>query len=217
MLWAVLQAVRTALLACSLCVGAAHAASATVGTWYEVDETNGAFSITYKSKLYHLTASPKTHLDDQVWFYNANLVPQDPASIKGDVERQYGLLSGSLVTVATCDTNSRTHCTGSSSIKNTAYTSTFSSAKAFDYLAVHLGRGELLFSWTVPTKTFTLTGLPTASISNYRAFLGPPPQVLATPLPGAALLFGSSLVAAAGIGWKRLRQKDRSASPSAAS
>src|SRR5205085_12558048 len=87
--------------------------------------------------------------------------------------------------------------------RNCTATSTFKAAEAFDYLAIHLGKGELVFNWSVATDTFTLSGLPTASISNYRAFLGP--QVLATPLPAAALLFASGLGALGVIGRRRNR------------
>src|SRR4051812_39622929 len=194
---------RCLLLATLAFTGLARAA--TVGTWYEINEVDGNFSLTYKSKTYDLNVSPATYLiDDQQWFYDANLTPQSPSAINTAVEQHYGLLSGSLQTVGYCDTGS---CSGGSVTNvnppNGTPTSTFKADQAFDYLAIHLGKGELVFNWSVATDTFTLAGLPTASISNYRAFLGP--QVLATPLPAAALLFASGLGALGVIGRRRNR------------
>lgn len=190
-------------------LGLAHAG--TVGTWYQIDEVDGDFTLTYKSKTYDLSVSPATYLvDDEQWFYNANLTPQSPGAINTAVENQYGLLAGSLTTVAYCDKSS---CSGASVSSGHAAdgtpTSKFTANQAFDYLAIHLGNGELFFHWSVPTDFFMMSGLPTSSISNYRAFLGP--QVLATPIPAAALLFASGLGALGLIGRRRTRVHDATA------
>jgi hypothetical protein len=197
---------RYLLLAAAAYAGLAQAS--TVGTWHEIDDVNGAFTLTYKSKTYHLSASPALYLDDDVWYYNANVTPQSPTAVKTVVENRYGLLAGSLSTVAYCDnvsTGSCTHASANNATANGVPTSTFTASTPFDYLAIHLGNAELLFHWSLATSTFTLAGMPTASISNYRAFLGP--QVLATPLPGAALLFASALGGAGFIARRRGKKK----------
>jgi hypothetical protein len=51
--------------------------------------------------------------------------------------------------------------------------------------------------------------MPTASISNYRAFVRP--QVLATPLPGAALLFASARGGAGFIARRRWEKQPSAA------
>lgn len=193
---------RCLLLAAAAFAGLAHAG--TVGTWYEIDDVHGAFNLTYKSKIYHLSASPSLYLDDDVWYYNANLTPQSPAAIETVVENRYGLLAGSLSTAAYCDNVSTGSCvkaTAKNTTPNGVPTSTFTATTPFDYLAIHLGNGELIFHWSLATSTFTLAGMPTSSISNYRAFAGP--QVLATPLPGAALLLASALGGAGFIARRR--------------
>jgi hypothetical protein len=200
---------RCLLLVAAAFSGLAHAG--TVGTWHDIDDVNGAFTLTYKSKTYHLSATPALYLDDEVWYYNANLTPQSPTAVKTAVENRYGLLAGSLSTVAYCDnvsTGSCVNATAKNAALNGVPTSTFTATTPFDYLAMHLGNAELLFHWSLGTNTFTLSGMPTGNISNYRAFLGP--QVLATPLPGAALLFASAL-GAAGFIARRRGNKQRSA------
>lgn len=184
----------------TLCIGVAHAG--TVGTWsneYDFQtDADGAFTITYKSKNYNLSISPYTTLDDQIWYYNANLTSQSSSSIGSSIERQYGLLSGSLASAGKCDASG---CTTGASMDPAASTgggtvSTFTSTSPFDYLGVHIGNGELFFAWANPVTSVTFAGLPTASISNYQAFIGP---VVATPVPGAALLFASAVLVGGGL------------------
>jgi hypothetical protein len=64
-------------------------------------------------------------------------------------------------------------------------------------------------NWSLATSTLTLAGMPTASISNYRAFVRP--QVLATPLPGAALLFASARGGAGFIARRRWEKQPSAA------
>ncbi|GAA4016081.1 hypothetical protein GCM10022212_08920 [Actimicrobium antarcticum] len=85
---------------------------------------------------------------------------QSPAAIRTMVSTQFGLPStgvGSLL---------------ASSAFGDISTGTFTIASSYDYLAIHYGKGELLFHWTDPiaaNTSFTIEGLP-RGISNYRAF-----------------------------------------------
>ena len=100
-------------------------------------------------------SSPKN-----IWYYNDNIISQSPLSIKGVVEKQFKLVAGSLKS------------------KGDGEVSSFSKVASFDYLAVHFGRGELLFHWTKTLTSFSISGLPRA-FSNYRTYSGvsPVPEV----------------------------------------
>ena len=61
-------------------------------------------------------------------------------------------------------------------------------AHPYDYLAVHVGGGELLFHWSAKvTAPFTITG---SNLSNYRAYISavPEPETYAMLLAGFGVL-----------------------------
>ncbi len=91
------------------------------------------------------------------------------------VENQFNLVAGSLDLVG-----------------NGESASSFSSVASFDYLAVHFGRGELLFNWPAPQTSFSISGLP-RDFSNYRTYSS---NVSAVPEPEtyAMMLVGLSLI-----------------------
>jgi hypothetical protein len=64
---------------------------------------------------------------------------------------------------------------------------TITSPTGFDYLAVHIGRGEILFHWSAPITSFTING---ESLSNYRAYAAavPEPETYAMLLGGLGLV-----------------------------
>lgn len=106
---------------------------------------------------------------NQVWVYDgANINPQNAASIESLVESRFNLPTnglGSLVLVGQNDSQS---------------TNSFTLTGATSYLAIHYGKGELLFHWDKPlaaNTVFTIDNLP-RGISNYRAF-----DTIAAPVP----------------------------------
>ena len=82
--------------------------------------------------------------------------------------------------------------TGTTSLTNAASNDSFgggsiTSATPFDYLAVHIGRGEILFHWSTKITSFNLTG---ESLSNFRAYAAPIPE----PETYAMMIAGLGLV-----------------------
>jgi hypothetical protein len=186
--------------------GAAHATS--VGNWHELHADNGVLAaVTFNSKTYNLAkVSPTLNLDDEVWLYTGNLAAQSPSQIAEAVIQQFDLAADSLTTVAYCNAGRRGSCsTGASTSRGFTWssgpTSSFTAGSDFDYLAINLGLAELLFHWSVPIDSFVLSGLPALAVSNYRAYLSP--QLVATPLPAAALLFASGLAGVAALARRR--------------
>ncbi|MBB3121172.1 PEP-CTERM sorting domain-containing protein [Pseudoduganella violacea] len=121
-----------------------------------------------------------------VWVFDGeNINPQNPANIESLVEGLFKLPStgkGSLQLV------------GAKDLANSKAGS-FKVGASFDYLAVHYGRGELVFHWDKPVAAdtlFTFSGLPRGS-SNYRAFS----SISAVPEPATygMLLGGLGLMA----------------------
>lgn len=209
-----------ALLLLALFFGAGAVRAGTVGTWtneYELGTSaNGGFTIYYgkgaNAGTYDLSISPYTMLDDQIWYYNAN--PGSIGDIDTKMEQQFSLPLNTLSFVAKCDGV----CTSGATMDPNASTgtgnvSTFTSTAAFNYLAVHIGGGELFFAWMSPQNSITLTGLPTANISNYVAFSGP---VVVTPIPGAALLFASAMLLVTGGAARRRNASQQATAPAGA-
>ena len=105
-----------------------------------------------------------------VWVYDGDNPPgsQNPTGIESLIETQFKLPSagvGSLTLVGQNDSQS---------------TGSFTLSSATKYLAIHYGRGELLFHWDqslAANTVFTINNLP-RGISNYRAFntISPVPE-----------------------------------------
>lgn len=182
------------LLMTGMALGATVKVSGAQGSWTEVLQTGGAFTVNYKNTPTQLVATPYQGLDGTVWFYDANLT-QNPDYIKNVVVERYELGVDTLELAVACNAGDR-NCAGAD-LGGTGGIYTFTADKGFHYLAIHLGKAELLFHWADAITSFSLSGLPGGSLSNYRAFVdltvAQAGDVLATPLPGAALLFASAL------------------------
>lgn len=115
-----------------------------------------------------------------------NLNPQSPVAIAGYMETAFELASGSLNFLQAGEGFGKDEAVGADTIS-------FSDLTAFNYLAVHYGRGELFFRFDNAITAFTLTGLP-RGLSNYRTY-----NLSEVPLPAAGWLFGSALIGLMGL------------------
>ena len=180
----------------ALAIGTAAYASPPPATWTDLASDTSPLTIPGVTSG-TLAYSPGA---DEVWYYNGNITPQNSSSIKGVVETQFGLTTGSLTAVSQCDSpisgciNATATNSGSG---NTTYH--FSSTKTFDYLALHGGQWELLFHFSAPTTNFYLGVIPTGKfgmggLSNYRSYTAssltpvPEPETYAMLLAGLGLL-----------------------------
>jgi hypothetical protein len=153
--------------------------------WIDVPFASSQFSITGAGQSTPSTVTfSSTSSADQIWYYNDNITPQDPLSIKGVVETQFNLVAGSLDLVGNGESAS------------------FSNVASFDYLAVHFGRGELLFHWLAPQTSFSISGLP-RGFSNYRTYSS---NVSAVPEPET---YGMMLVGLSLMGFAVRRRKSK--------
>lgn len=134
-------------------VPAAHAAK-----WVEITapKTSG-FAVGSNKVSYGSVAAAS------VWVYDGeNINPQNASTIESLVEGLYKLPAkgtGSLKLV------------GENNLANSK-SGSFKVGASFDYLAVHYGRGELVFHWDKPLAAdtlFSIAGLP-RGLSDYRAF-----------------------------------------------
>ncbi|KAB8058541.1 MULTISPECIES: PEP-CTERM sorting domain-containing protein [Janthinobacterium] len=171
-------AIRASMLAAlTVAAGVAQAA-----TWVDVGPASG-FSIESSTVTY----SPSPALT--VKYYNDNLVPQSPADIQAYINGVFGTSLGAAVSF--CD-NATSGCTAGTTAGASGGVNSFTSAAAYDYLAIHFGQGELVFQWAAPVAagtTFTVSGLP-KDLSNYRAYVSaiPEPETYAMLLAGLGLL-----------------------------
>ncbi|MFT5535298.1 MAG: hypothetical protein ACI8WM_002564 [Burkholderiaceae bacterium] len=129
-----------------------------------------------------------------VWVYDGANPPgnQDPATILSLVTTKFGLPAtgpGSITLTSDAD------------IKKGGKSGSFTVSSSFDYLAIHYGKGELLFHWAAPldaSTVFSFGNLP-QGISNYRAYISevsmtppispvPEPETYAMMLAGLGLL-----------------------------
>jgi len=155
------------LLELSLISGVANAA----GSWTEVTEIpppsgelnlNGGITVNY--------SDPSTVA--QIFWYDANLPGgQGPDNVASAVSSVFGISTPTLVS------------------QDDSFTTGDISSDPFNYLAVHFGSNELLFSFLSPVTSFEITTSGQgAGLSNYRTYSGSP-----VPVPAAVWLFGSGL------------------------
>jgi hypothetical protein len=161
-----------------------HAATLTA-----VPEVGGNFSIFYKNAIQNLHVDPSATLTSPIFFYDGNLTPQNPATIQQALVDAFPQLTSTsqISLVGACDNGA--NCGTSSSVSNSTGFRV-NTTSAFDYLAIHLGGGELFLHWSAPITTALLSGLDTGSISNFRAFTS---GVSSVPIPGALGLFLGAL------------------------
>ncbi|MEG1052843.1 MAG: PEP-CTERM sorting domain-containing protein [Janthinobacterium sp.] len=158
------------------------ASAAQAATWVDVGPASG-FVIAGSTVTY----SPSPAL--QVKYYDDNLVPQSPSDIQGYINGVFGTSLGAAVSY--CD-NATSGCTAGTTAGLSGGVNSYTSAAAYDYLAIHFGQGELVFHWAAPVAagtTFTVAGLP-KDLSNYRAFISavPEPETYAMLLAGLGML-----------------------------
>lgn len=161
---------------------------ASAATWSILNPSNPGFSY---------SVNPAT----DIRFFDGNINPQNPVNIKSVIETQFGIGAGALTFASGCDsaTSACTNATGGAS----GNTNTFTSDIAFNYLAVHFGRAELLFYWDNPITNFSFTDTQNAfrGVSNYRAYSD---GLSAVPVPAAGWLLGSALVGFMGLRRRKL-------------
>lgn len=174
-----------AVLTISLLSGVSIASATPVSpSWTQLDPASTQFSY-----------SPAPA--NAIWHFNGNITPQNPVNIRTVVENRFSLTPNSLSLVSQCD-SATSGCSGASatqSYPNGSVTNTFSSVNAFNYLAIHFGRAQLLFHWINPINEFSFTDLTGRNgfvndLSNYRAYVD---NVSPIPVPAAAWLFASGL------------------------
>jgi PEP-CTERM motif len=170
--------IKASMLAAMTIVGSLAQAA----TWVDVGPASG-FSIAGSTVTY----SPSPALI--VKYYDDNLVPQSPSGIQGYINSVFGSTLGAAV--SSCD-NATSGCTAGTTASFTAGVNSYTSSAAYDYLAIHFGKGELVFNWATPIAagtTFTVAGLP-KDLSNYRAFISavPEPATYAMLLAGLGIL-----------------------------
>lgn len=148
-------------------------------SWINISSpSTSGFTVGSNSVTYGPTAA------NSVWVYDGANPPgnQSAAGIGSLITTQFGLPStgvGSLKLIGQNDNQS---------------SNSFTLQGATNYLAIHYGRGELLFHWDTPlaaNTVFTIDNLP-RGISNYRAFsaISPVPE----PSAYAMMVCGLGLV-----------------------
>lgn len=183
---------------CSLvAAGLFVAGTAQAAVWTDVGPDSG-FMIGTHTVVY----SPSPAFE--VKYYDDNLTPQSPAAIEADLEALFGITLNPAVSA--CD-NPTSGCTAGTTgaTESGVYSNAYTSAADYDILAIHFGRGELVFHWSSPVvagTTFEIGGLP-KGLSNYRAYLSNPVVPVPEPETYAMMLMGLGLVGFAAYSRKR--------------
>lgn len=180
-----LSLIRTTLAACF--IGLAAAAQA--ATMSVVPDGAGNFTIVdttgpHAPEYFDMNIQPTTQPNPVIFFDQNPTGGQSPSNVATLIGASYGIDPDILKYVGGCDSIPGT-CGG---LTTTSTTFALSGVPAFDYLAIHMGGGELFFHWSQPITSMLLTafdGFP-GGISNYRTYL-------TTPVPGAFILFLSAL------------------------
>lgn len=163
-----------ALLGCCLL---ASPASASTYTFSAISTPSGSYAF---DDTHTLIYSPSPAL--QLGFLN-DIPNQSAATIRDAINTSLGLSLGA--SVSQCDLPTSACSLGSSGNAGAlgdGMTNSFTSAAAYDYLAVHYGGpgggSDLLFHWSTMISagsTFEIGGL-RYGLSNYRAFVSPIPE-----------------------------------------
>lgn len=120
-----------------------------------VIDSNGLGSFSIDGQSFSFTASSGIRSA----YYNANLVPSSPTAIASSVISSglFGLSSNSTLTTV-----------GFGNLSGK--TATISGLDPYNFLAVHVGGGELLFNWTpLNNSSFTINSS-LGNLSNFRAY-----------------------------------------------
>ncbi|MCF7986847.1 MAG: VPLPA-CTERM sorting domain-containing protein [Methylovulum sp.] len=150
--------------------------------------TGSGNNITYNGVSYHFEPSTTPPIMGVYGWDGGNLMPQNPAIVGSAINTAFG-----IATIFKQQAN----------LVNNNSLQSISTTEAYNYLAVHVGGGELLFrfydTFNGPFKIQKTDGTG-GGLSNYRSYLGPEIHApTATPVPAAVWLFGSGLVGLIGI------------------
>ncbi len=154
----------------ALALAPAHA-----GTWTveAPTVTAGVGSLVLNGHTFTFTDTGSPVLN--VAFFDGNLGDNNQSVIASDIKAS-GLFGLSSLTTLTNGTKNDDFGGG-----------TVSGTTPFNYAAVHIGNGELLFHWSSKITSFNLDG---ASLSNYRTYAAPVPE----PETYAMMIAGLGLV-----------------------
>ena len=150
--------------------------------------TGSGNNITYNGASYHFEPSTTPPIMGVYGWDGGNLTPQNPAFVGSAINTAFGIA---------------TTFKEEANLVNNNSLQSISTTEAYNYLAVHVGGGELLFrfydTFNGPFKIQKTDGTG-GGLSNYRSYLGPEIHApTATPVPAAVWLFGSGLVGLIGI------------------
>jgi hypothetical protein len=188
----VLKILVPAMLAGLFAANAAHAKHSDAPpppppSWQEITASGFSFSAGGTPITYGATdSSGASVLASAIWYYNDNISNQSAANMQTEIQNLFSLSGSSLLSfVSQCDGKTGSGCIAATS-SGSGVDYKFSSDKSFNYLAVHLGGGELAFQWKAPVTMFSISG--ESKLSNYRAYTNiaavPEPETYAMMLAG---------------------------------